>query len=79
MRAQLVKIGNSRGVRLPKTIIQEAGLGRDLDITIEGGAVVIRSAGHPRRGWAEDAQKCRAADDDSFEDWDVVTADGDWR
>mgnify|MGYP003340510491 CR=1 FL=1 len=41
MRAKLVRIGNSRGVRLPKAMIEEAGLGDDLELTVRDGEIVI--------------------------------------
>lgn len=53
MRSRLVRIGNSLGVRLPKSLLEQAGLTGPLSITIERGAVVIRAEGHPRAGWAE--------------------------
>ena len=53
MRAKLIQIGNSRGVRLPKAIIEEAGLGDELEITVRDGAVVIARARKVREGWAE--------------------------
>jgi antitoxin MazE len=53
VRTQLIRIGNSRGVRLPKGILEQAGLERDVDIEVHDGAVVIRAAAHPRAGWAE--------------------------
>lgn len=53
MRGKLVRIGNSRGVRLPKALIEEAGLGDDLEITVRDGAIVIARARKVREGWAE--------------------------
>jgi len=79
MRAQLVRIGNSQGVRLPKAVIEEAGLGHDLEVIVEGGAVVIRPRDERRSGWAEDARACHAAGEDQIHDWDAAIADGDWR
>jgi hypothetical protein len=50
MHAHLVKIGNSRGVRLPKAVIEEAGLGEELDLEVHDGAVVLPNADRPRLG-----------------------------
>src|SRR5258707_320598 len=52
---KLVRIGNSRGVRLPKTVIEQAGLSEDISIAVVGDRVILRSAGaaHPRAGWEE--------------------------
>ena len=58
MRAKLVRIGNSRGIRLPKPLIEEAGLDRDgdeVELRVEDGAIVITSVRSPRSGWSEAA------------------------
>jgi len=44
MKTRLVRIGNSRGVRLPKTIIAQAGLTDEVELNVRDGAVVIARA-----------------------------------
>lgn len=78
MRAGLVKIGNSRGVRLPKAVIEAAGLEDELDLEVREGAVIIRNAKEVRSDWAEAAAACHAAGEDALEDWDVTINDGNW-
>jgi antitoxin MazE len=51
MKTRLVRIGNSRGLRLPKPLIEEAGLKDEVEVTLRDGAIVITSAEHPRAGW----------------------------
>lgn len=52
--AELVKIGNSRGVRIPKALIEQAGLeGHDLEFEIVRNGLLVRLARRPRQGWAE--------------------------
>ena len=51
MKTRLVRIGNSRGLRLPKPLIEEAGFKDEVEITLRDGALVITSAEHPRAGW----------------------------
>ncbi len=53
MRTKLIRIGNSQGVRLSKALLQEAGLGNDLEITATPGTLTITAAHHPRAGWAQ--------------------------
>jgi len=77
MHANLIQIGNSRGVRLSKAIIEAAGLQDSLDLEVRDGAVVIRAVRGARSGWAEAALACRNAGDDILEDWDVTAGDGD--
>ena len=55
MKARLVQIGNSRGVRLSKALLEHAALADDVVIDAEPGAITIRSAHAPRAGWAEAA------------------------
>ena len=56
VRAKLVRIGNSKGVRLPKAMIEEAGLGDELEISVRKGEIVIARVKKVREGWAEDAR-----------------------
>jgi len=76
MHATLIKIGNSRGVRLSKAVIEAAGLQDSLDLEVRDGAVVIRAARSVRSGWADAALACRNAGDDALEDWDATAGDG---
>lgn len=73
MKAKLVRIGNSRGVRLPKPLIEQAQLTDDVEVSVRDGAVVIRSAAHARAGWAEAARAMQAAGADGLIDPEVAT------
>ena len=55
VRARLVKIGNSRGVRLAKPLLEVAGLADEVEIEAAPGVLTIRPSAHPRAGWAEAA------------------------
>lgn len=78
MHVHLVKIGNSRGVRLPKSVIEAAGLKDDLDLEVRNGAVIIRNAQTTRRGWAEAAAACHADGQNAVGAWDAAINDGGW-
>ena len=64
MRARIVRVGNSRGVRLPRPILDEAGLPEEVEIRAERGRIVIEAWAHPRAGWAEAAERLAAGDDE---------------
>ena len=51
MKTRIVKIGNSRAVRLPKPLLEESGLGEEVELTVEGNRIVIAPSDHPRSGW----------------------------
>lgn len=56
MTAKLIAIGNSKGIRLPKAIIEAAGLEDSVTLRVAEGGVVIspaRKRRKPRQGWAE--------------------------
>jgi antitoxin MazE len=55
MRARLVRIGNSRGIRLAKPLLEEAGLSDEVEIQASPGLITITPVVHPRTGWAEAA------------------------
>ena len=78
---RLIKIGNSRGIRLPKPIIEEAGLEQEVELRIRDGMVVITSAKRPRAGWNTAAKQMRARDEDRLLDEPVSTRfdEEDWR
>ncbi len=55
VRAKLIKIGNSRGIRLAKPLLEVAGLADEVEIEAAPGVLTIRPSAHPRAGWAEAA------------------------
>ena len=46
MKTRLVRIGNSRGVRIPKPLIEQAGLTDEVEMGVRDGAIVIAAIGH---------------------------------
>jgi len=54
IRSKVIKIGNSRGIRIPRTLLEQAGLTDDVEMMVEGNKLIIHSAQLTRQGW--DAQ-----------------------
>jgi antitoxin MazE len=73
MKTRLVRIGNSRGVRLPKTIIAQAGLTDEVELGVRDGAVIIARATSARSGWADAARQMRQRDEDRLLDASTPT------
>ena len=61
MKARLVRIGNSRGIRLPKAVIDQAALDDEVELEVENNRIIISASAPARSGWAEAAR--RLADD----------------
>jgi antitoxin MazE len=55
MKTRLVRIGNSRGLRLPKPLIEELGFAEEVELDVRAGTLVIRPHSRARAGWAEAA------------------------
>lgn len=73
MKTHIIRIGNSRGIRLPKLLLEQAQLADEVELHAEPGRVIIRSAKHPRTGWAEAARRMRERDEDRFLERPVPT------
>jgi len=72
MKARIVKIGNSRGVRIPKPLIQQTGLTGEVELVVEENRLVISPLQRPRSGWAEAFRAMAAAGDDALVDTEAV-------
>jgi antitoxin MazE len=64
LRARIIRIGNSRGIRLPRAVLEECQLGATVDLSVEGGVLVVRPVPSPRAGWDEAFSAMAAVGDD---------------
>jgi len=80
-RTRIVRIGNSRGIRVPKLLLTHADLPEEVEIRAEPGRLVVSAAARPRSGWAAKARAMHERGDDV--PLDVATStrfdDTDWR
>ena len=58
--AEIVDIGNSKGLRIPKPIREELGLEGQVTLTVAAGALVVRPKHGPRADWRERFAKAKA-------------------
>jgi antitoxin MazE len=74
LRARIVKIGNSKGVRLPKPLLEQTGIKGDVELEVGENQIVIRAISHPREGW-DSAFKAmhKAGDDTTIDESDVIS------
>ena len=67
MHVSIRPFGNSRGIVIPKPLLQQLGLEDQAELTVENGAIVIRKPiDSPRAGWAQAAQAVAEAEDDAL-------------
>jgi antitoxin MazE len=82
IKARIVAIGNSHGVRIPKPLLAQAGLSGDVELHAEHGRIVIAAARVPRAGWADAAAKLHARGEDGLLETAAPTFDAEeweWR
>lgn len=77
MKARIVPIGNSQGIRIPKPLLEQTGMSGEVEISAERDSLVIRPARRPRANWAAAFRKMADRGDDallggdpSLSDWD---------
>jgi antitoxin MazE len=64
VKSHLVRIGNSRGVRIPKVWLEQLDFSDEVELAVEADKLVIRSARRPREGWDEQFQAMHQRGDD---------------
>jgi len=78
MKVDLVRIGNSKGIRIPKPVIEQCGLGDTVELEIKDKTIVISPAKARRSGWNE-AFAAAAERGDEEPLWDERATDWDER
>ncbi len=68
MKARIIRIGNSRGIRLPKALLEQANLTEDVQLEATPNQIVIRSAHLPREGWEEAFRRMADRGDDRLDE-----------
>lgn len=72
MKTRIVQIGNSRGVRIPKPLLEQSGLGEEVELEVGEGTIIIRAVAEARRGWPEAFRAMAERGDDALVDADEV-------
>ena len=80
VRSKVVKIGNSRGIRIPRALLEQADLTDEVEMSVEGNRLVIQSARQPRQGWEAKFVEMAQHGDDRLPDEPVATRwdDAEW-
>jgi antitoxin MazE len=76
MKSKIIKIGNSKGVRIPANILKELNIKENINMEIEKNRLVISPVNSPREGWKKAAMKLHENKDDelliddALDEWD---------
>jgi antitoxin MazE len=66
MEIDVIKIGNSKGIRLPMAILKQCGIESKVELEIEDNCIIIKPLKTPRQGWAEAFKVMHEKGDDSL-------------
>ena len=66
MRARVVKIGNSQGIRIPKTLLDQTGILDDVELEVKQNQIVIRPISNPRKDWEKAFKAMADREDDTL-------------
>ncbi len=64
MEVSIVQLGNSKGIRFRKTIIEKYNLRDKVDVILEKGQIIIKPMSKPRKGWEEAFKEMSEQGDD---------------
>lgn len=79
MRAKVIKIGNSRGIRIPKSIIEQSGLNDEVELEVRNNQIIIKSIStNKRENWDLLFKKMAQNKDDILLDADALAGQTIW-
>ncbi len=73
--AKLVPIGNSKGVRIPKALLEKYGLKNSLIIEETDKGLLLRNKEESKLSW-EETYKAMAKEEENWDDFDTTLLDG---
>ncbi len=74
IRARIIRIGNSRALRLSRQLLDQVALGDDVELHVQPDGLLIRPVQHPRAGWDEQLRAMAEQGDDRLLDGDQLEA-----
>jgi len=72
IKTRIIKIGNSQGIRLPKLLLDQTDLGKEVELELQERQIVIRPSRTPRQNWEEQFQQMAAQGDDQLLDSELL-------
>ena len=73
MEVSIIPIGNSKGIRLTKTLIEKYNIKDSVELILEKGYIILKPKSTPRKGWDKSFKKMHDNGDDKLLMDDVFT------
>ena len=66
MEISVINIGNSKGIRLSKTILEKYNIQEKVELTLEKGYIILKPKAEPRKNWEESFKMMNEEGDDQL-------------
>jgi antitoxin MazE len=73
MRASIVRIGNSQGIRIPKVVLEQTRLHGEVELEVKDKKIIISPVKKPRQDWDRRFKLMAERGDDKLLDSEVVS------
>lgn len=77
IQTKIIKIGNSQGIRIPKLLLEQTGLGEEVELAVKENEIVIRSVLAARHGWEAQFKEMAERGDDKLLDDELLPTEWD--
>ena len=78
MKTKVIKIGNSKGVRIPRHILEQSGLKSEVEIEVKDKTIILKPTSKIREDWDNAFQKMSENNDDILLDQEYLENSTSW-
>jgi len=80
MKTQIIQIGNSQGLRIPKVMLEDSGIAGEVDLEVCEEGLLVRRSNKPRKNWEEAFKAMAENEDDELVDREIPSGfEKEWR
>lgn len=73
IKSRIIKIGNSQGIRIPRPLLEQAGLSGEVEIEVRAQELIVHTVHTPRQGWEEKYRLLAIDSDDLAPEMEPLT------
>ena len=78
MLTKIIQIGNSRGIRIPKSFIEQSGINNEVELELKDDRIIIKSLSNVRKNWDLAFKKMYENHDDTLLDSISLSNQSSW-
>ncbi|MCP5061833.1 MAG: AbrB/MazE/SpoVT family DNA-binding domain-containing protein [Ignavibacteriae bacterium] len=78
MITKVIRIGNSRGIRIPKSIIEQSGINNEVELVVKNDRIIIKSVSSKRQNWDSVFKEMAKNKDDILLDENSLSKQNSW-